>query len=196
MGYADITPDSFFSEEQKWKEEFQELRTIILDCGLDEDIKWGKPTYTWENRNIVLIHGFKHYCAILFPKGVLLKDEMGILVQQTVNVQAARQVRFTSTDEIVEMEPVLRAYIKEAVKVEKAGQYVPMKETSEYDVPAEFKEKLDEMPALKTAFEALTPGRQRGYLLFFAAPKLSKTRTARVEKYTRQIFAGKGLNDR
>ena len=196
MSYADITPDSFFSHEKKWKEEFQELRKIILDCGLNEEIKWGKPTYTFENSNIVLIHGFKHYCAILFPKGVLLKDEMSILVQQTENVQAARQVRFTSADEIVEMAPVLKAYVKEAVEVEKAGLKVELKKTSEYTMPVELQTKFNEMPALKTAFEALTPGRQRGYLLFFSAPKLSKTRAARVEKYIPKIFDGKGLNDR
>ena len=196
MSYADITPDSFFSHEKKWKEEFQELRKIILDCGLNEEIKWGKPTYTFENSNIVLIHGFKHYCAILFPKGVLLKDEMSILVQQTENVQAARQVRFTSADEIVEMAPVLKAYVKEAVEVEKAGLKVELKKTSEYTMPVELQTKFNEMPALKTAFEALTPGRQRGYLLFFSAPKLSKTRAARVEKYIPKIFDGKGFNDR
>ena len=195
MNYADITPDSFFSHEKKWKEEFQELRKIILDCGLIEEIKWGKPTYTFENSNIVLIHGFKHFCAILFPKGVLLKDEMSILVQQTENVQAARQVRFTSADEIVEMAPVLKAYVKEAVGVEKAGLKVELKETSEYNMPEELQTKFNEMPALKTAFEALTPGRQRGYLLFFSTPKLSKTRASRVEKYIPKIFDGKGLND-
>jgi uncharacterized protein YdeI (YjbR/CyaY-like superfamily) len=196
MSYADITPASFFAQAKKWHEEFKQLRTIILDCGLDENIKWGKPTYTFENSNILLIHGFKNYCAILFPKGVLMKDEMGILVQQTENVQSARQVRFTSADEIVEMAPVLKAYIREAVEVEKAGLKVELKETSEYTMPEELQTKFNEMPALKTAFEALTPGRQRGYLLFFSAPKLSKTRVTRVEKYIPKIFDGKGLNDR
>jgi len=195
MSYADITPDSFFSQAKKWREEFEQLRAIIQDCGLNEEIKWGKPTYTFEGGNIVLVHGFKEYCAILFPKGVLLKDEMGILVQQTENVQAARQVRFTSADEIVEMAPVLKAYIKEAIEVEKSGLEVPYKKTSEFNMPVEFQIKLDENPALRTAFEGLTPGRQRGYLLFFSAPKQSKTREARIEKYIAKIFDGKGVND-
>jgi len=188
--------DFFFTKAKQWQVEFEALRTIMLDCQLTEELKWGKPCYTFENSNIVLIHGFKEYCALLFHKGVLLKDPMGILVQQTENVQAARQIRFTNVDEIVEMEPILIAYITEAMAVEKAGLEVEYKETSEFNMPEEFKEKLDEDPNLKTAFTALTPGRQRAYLLYFSQAKQSKTRMARVEKYMPQILNGKGLNDR
>ena len=188
--------DFFISKAKQWQAEFKALRTILLDCQLTEELKWGKPCYTFENSNIVLIHGFKAYCALLFHKGVLLKDTMGILVQQTENVQAARQIRFTNVDEIVEMEPILRAYITEALAVEKAGLEVAYKETSEFNMPEEFKEKLDANPNLKTAFAALTPGRQRAYLLYFSQAKQSKTRVARVEKYIPQILNGKGLNDR
>ena len=188
--------DFFFSKAKLWQAEFKALRTILLDCQLTEELKWGKPCYTFENSNIVLIHGFKAYCALLFHKGVLLKDAMGILVQQTENVQAARQIRFTNVDEIVEMEPILRAYITEALAVEKAGLEVAYKETSEFNMPEEFKEKLDANPNLKTAFVALTPGRQRAYLLYFSQAKQSKTRVARVEKYIPKILNGKGLNDR
>ena len=187
--------DAYFSKPKKWLEEYKALRTIILDCGLNEDYKWMHPCYTYEGSNVVLMHGFKEYCAILFPKGALLKDEMGILVQQTENVQAARQVRFTSADEIVEMEAVLKAYIREAIEAEKAGLKVELKKTAEFNMPDEFKEKLDENPVLKTAFEALTPGRQRAYLLYFSTAKQAKTREARIEKYTPQILNGKGLND-
>ena len=187
--------DFFFSKAKKWKEEFEKLRIIILNCGLTEELKWGKPCYTFQNSNVVLIHGFKEYCAILFVKGVLLKDANGILIQQTENVQAARQIRFTHVREIVEMEPILKAYIHEAIEVEKAGLEVNYKKASEFLVPEEFQKKLDEMPALKTAFKALTPGRQRGYLLYFSAAKQSKTRESRVEKWIPKILKGKGLDD-
>ena len=187
--------DFFFSKAKKWKEEFERLRAIVLDCGLSEELKWGKPCYTFQKSNIVLIHGFKDYCALLFFKGALLKDTKGILVQQTENVQAARQVRFTNVREIVKMEPVLKAYIKEAIEVERAGLNVTYKKTSEFKVPEEFQNKLDEIPALKAAFDALTPGRQRGYLFYFSQAKQSKTRESRVEKCMQQILSGKGLDD-
>ncbi|PYL65775.1 MAG: hypothetical protein DMF20_08140 [Verrucomicrobia bacterium] len=187
--------DFFFSKAKKWKEEFERLRAIVLDCGLSEELKWGKPCYTFQKSNIVLIHGFKDYCALLFFKGALLKDAKGILVQQTENVQAARQVRFTNVREIVKMEPVLKAYIKEAIEVERAGLNVTYKKTSEFKVPEEFQNKLDEIPALKAAFDALTPGRQRGYLFYFSQAKQSKTRESRVEKCMQQILSRKGLDD-
>jgi len=187
--------DAFINRAAQWQEEFRELRKIILDCGLVEELKWGVPSYTFEEKNVVLIHGFKEYCAILFVKGVLLKDTLSILIQQTENVQSARQIRFTDASEIVEMENVLKAYIKEAIEVEKAGLKVKLKNTSEYIIPEELQNKLDEIPALKTAFEALTPGRQRAYIYFISQPKQSKTRELRVEKYIPQILAGKGLND-
>ena len=187
--------DFYFSKAKKWHEEIEQLRTIILDCGLTEELKWGKPCYNYQKSNVVLIHGFKEYCALLFMKGALLKDPKGILVQQTENVQAARQIRFTNVQEIVEMEPILKAYIEEAIKVEKAGLEVNYKKTSQFAVPEEFQNRLDESPVLKTAFAALTPGRQRGYLLYFSAAKQSKTREARVEKCVPQILNGKGLND-
>lgn len=171
------------------------LRMIVLDCGLTEELKWGHPCYSFENSNIVLMHGFKEYCALLFFKGALLKDPNGILVQQTKNVQAARQIRFTNVKDIVKMKSALKAYIKEAIKVEKAGLKVPLKNTEEFNIPEEFKSKLNEVPALKKAFSALTPGRQRGYLLYFSSAKQSKTRKARIEKYEKQILNGKGLND-
>jgi uncharacterized protein YdeI (YjbR/CyaY-like superfamily) len=185
----------FFSKAKKWREEFEKLRMIVLDCGLTEELKWGKPCYTFQESNIVLIHGFKEYCALLFMKGVLLKDAHGILIQQTENVQAARQIRFTHVREIVEMKPILKAYIYEAIEVEKAGLEVDYKKTTEFIIPEEFQNKLDEIPALKTAFDALTPGRQKGYILYFSAPKQSKTRESRVEKCMRQILGGKGLDD-
>jgi uncharacterized protein YdeI (YjbR/CyaY-like superfamily) len=187
--------DFFFSKAKKWQKEFQQLRKIILDCELTEELKWGKPCYTFENGNIVLIHGFKEYCALLFMKGALLKDANRILIQQTENVQAARQIRFTNVREIVRMEPILKACIHEAIEVEKAGLEVKYKKASEFKIPKEFQNKLDEIPALKTAFNALTPGRQRGYLLYFSAAKQSKTREARVEKCMQQILKGKGLDD-
>ena len=187
--------DGFLRKAKRWREEFEKLRMVCLDCGLTEGLKWGKPCYTFQNSNIVLIHGFKDYCALLFFKGALLKDAKGILVQQTENVQAARQVRFTNVREIVKMEPVLKAYIKEAIEVERAGLNVTYKKTSEFKVPEEFQNKLDEIPALKAAFDALTPGRQRGYLFYFSQAKQSKTRESRVEKCMQQILSRKGLDD-
>jgi uncharacterized protein YdeI (YjbR/CyaY-like superfamily) len=188
--------DEFLSKARKWQDEFEELRTISLDCGLTEELKWGKPCYTFQKSNVVIIQGFIEYCALMFFKGALLKDEMGILVAMTENTQAARQIRFTKVQEIVEMEPILKAYINEAIEVEKAGLQVDFKETSEFEIPEEFQIKLDENPALKTAFEALTPGRQRAYLLYFSGAKQSKTRASRVEKHVPKILAGKGLQDR
>jgi len=187
--------DGFLSKAKKWKEEFEKLRAIVLDCELTEEFKWMHPCYTFEKKNIVLIHGFKEYCALLFHKGALLQDAHGILIQQTENVQAARQIRFTNVQEIIEMEPILKAYIFEAIEVEKAGLEVNFKKTSEFIIPEEFQNKLDEIPALKTAFDALTPGRQRAYIHYFSAPKQSKTRVSRVEKCMQQILNGKGLND-
>lgn len=185
--------DEYLSKAKKWNEEFEKLRNIVLDCELTEDFKWMHPCYTFERKNIVLIHGFKEYCALLFHKGSLLQDTHGILIQQTENVQAARQIRFTNVEEIVEMETILKAYIHEAVEVEKAGSEV--KKNTEFIIPEELQNKFDEIPALKTAFEALTPGRQRAYILYFSKAKKSKTREARVEKYMQQILNGKGLND-
>jgi len=187
--------DEFLSKEKKWKEEFEQLRNIVLDCELTEEFKWMHPCYTFENKNIVLIHGFKEYCALLFHKGALLKDAHGILIQQTENVQAARQIRFTNVQEIIEMETTLKAYIHEAIEVEKAGLEVNFKKTADYIIPEELHDKFDENPALKTAFEALTPGRQRAYIHYFSQPKQSKTRESRIEKYMQQILDGKGLND-
>lgn len=187
--------DAFIRKAKQWQEEYEQLRIIILDCGLTEEFKWRNPCYTLQGKNIVLMHGFKDYCALLFFKGALFKDPMGILIQQTENVQAARQIRFTNVDEIAEMEPIIKAYIDEAVEVEKAGLEVDFKETAEFNMPPEFQAKLDENPELKTAFEALTPGRQRAYLLYFSGAKQSKTRTSRIEKYWQRILDGKGLND-
>jgi uncharacterized protein YdeI (YjbR/CyaY-like superfamily) len=188
--------DVFLRKTQKWQEEMEKLRMIILDCGLTEELKWGKPCYTFQKSNIVIIQGFKDYCAIMFFKGVLLNDPNGILVKPGKNTQAGRQVRFTNVQEIVEMEPILKAYITEAIEVEKAGLKVKLKKTKDYPIPEEFQNKLDENPALKTAFEALTPGRQRAYLYYFSTPKQSKTKKSRVEKYIQHILNGKGLNDR
>ncbi len=187
--------DFFFRNSEKWQKELEKLRTIILDCDLTEELKWGVPCYTFQNSNIALIHEFKEYCAILFVKGALLKDPKAILIQQTENVQAARQVRFTNVREIVELEAVLKAYINEAIEVEKSGLKVEYKKAAEFNIPEEFINKLEGVPGLQDAFEALTPGRQRAYLLYFSAPKQSKTRQARVEKYMQQILNGKGLND-
>src|SRR5687767_1084744 len=187
--------DWFFSKETKWQKEYEKLRTIILDCGLNEELKWGCPCYTFQNTNIVLIHGFKEYCALLFFKGALLNDPNGILIQQTENVQSARQIRFTNAREISKMERILKTYIYEAIEVEKAGLKVKLKKTSDYAIPEEFQKKLDKMPALKKAFEALTPGRQRAYIFHFSQAKQSKTRQSRVEKYIPQILKGKGLED-
>ena len=186
--------DGYLRKAKKWQEEMEKLRKIILDCGLTEELKWGHPCYTFQKSNIVLIHGFKEYCALLFFKGALLKDANGILIQQTENVQAGRQIRFTNVREIVELEAILKAYIHEAIEVEKAGLKVNFKKNPE-PIPEELQKKLDEIPALKTAFDALTPGRQRGYILYFSAPKQSKTRESRVEKCMQQILKGKGLND-
>ncbi len=187
--------DAFIGRAQQWQAEFQELRSIVLDCQLTEEFKWGVPCYTFEKKNIVLLHGFKEYCAILFVKGSLLNDDKSILITQTENTQAARQARFTSAIQIVEMASVLKSYIHQAIEVEKTGLKVPFKGTTEYTIPEEFQSKLDASPALKTAFNALTPGRQRGYLLHFSAPKQSKTRESRIERCTPQILAGKGLDD-
>jgi uncharacterized protein YdeI (YjbR/CyaY-like superfamily) len=187
--------DWFFSKDTKWQKEYEKLRTIILDCGLNEELKWGCPCYTFEESNIVLIHGFKEYCAVLFFKGALLNDPDGILIQQTKNVQSARQVRFTNVKEIAKIQRILKAYIYEAIEVERAGLKVKLKKTSEYKIPEEFQKKLDNLPALKTAFDALTPGRQRAYIFYFSQPKQSKTRESRVEKYMKQILDGKGLDD-
>ena len=187
--------DFYFSKAKKWQEEIKKLRMTILDCGLTEELKWGVPCYMFRKSNIVLIHTFKEYCALLFFKGALLHDSNEILIQQTKNVQAARQVRFTSVQEIVEMEAILKAYIYEAIEVEKAGLKVDLKKTTEFTIAEEFQKKLDEIPALKTAFDALTPGRQRAYMLYFSAPKQSKTRELRVEKCMQMIFNGKGLDD-
>jgi uncharacterized protein YdeI (YjbR/CyaY-like superfamily) len=188
--------DFYFSKAKKWQEELKKLRMITLGCGLTEELKWGVPCYTFQESNIVLIHVFKEYCALLFFKGALLNDAYGILIQQTKNVQAGRQIRFTNVREIVEMETILKAYIYEAIEVEKAGLKVNFKKASEFLIPEEFQNKLDKIPALKTAFDALTPGRQRAYILYFSAPKQSKTRESRVEKCMQQILNGKGLNDR
>ncbi|WP_139488278.1 YdeI/OmpD-associated family protein [Brevibacillus dissolubilis] len=187
--------DEFLSKATQWKEEYEKLRNIVLDCEVTEEFKWMHPCYTFDQKNIVLIHGFKEYCALLFHKGALLQDAHGILIQQTKNVQAARQIRFTHVQEIVEMEPILKAYIHEAIEVEKAGLEVHFKSNSEFIIPEELQSKFDEIPALQTAFEALTPGRQRAYILYFSEPKQSKTRESRVEKYLQQILNGKGLKD-
>ena len=187
--------DFYFNKATKWQDEIAKLRNIALERGLTEELKWGCTCYTLNKSNIVLIHTFKEYCALLFFKGALLNDTHNILIQQTENVQAARQARFTNSLEITELEPVVKAYIFEAIEVEKAGLKVELKKTKEYTVPQEFQTKLDTIPALKTAFEALTPGRQRGYLLYFSQAKQAKTREARVEKYISQIMNGKGLED-
>jgi uncharacterized protein YdeI (YjbR/CyaY-like superfamily) len=187
--------DFYFSKAKKWQKELEKLRTIVLACGLTEELKWGCPCYTFQKSNIVLIHTFKEYCALLFFKGALLRDDKDILIQQTKNVQSARQVRFTNVPEVVKMKPILKAYIHEAIEVEKAGLKVNYKKTTEFKTPEELQNKLDEIPALKTAFDALTPGRQRAYILYFSAPKQSKTRESRVEKCMQQILDGKGLND-
>ena len=187
--------DFYFNNAPKWQEEFEKLRLIVLDCGLTEELKWGCPCYTFQKSNIVLIHGFKEYCALLFLKGALLHDANGILIQQTENVQAGRQIRFTAIREIVEKESMIKAYVYEAIEVEKAGLEVEFKKPAEFKMSEEFQHILDEMPELKTAFYALTPGRQRAYLLHFSEPKQSKTRQSRVEKCVQQILNGKGLND-
>ncbi|RPD43274.1 YdeI/OmpD-associated family protein [Chitinophaga barathri] len=186
--------DFYFKKAKKWQKELEKLRTIILDCHLTEELKWGVPCYTFEGSNIVLIHDFKDYCALLFMKGALMKDPKGILIQQTEHVQSARQIRFTNLQEITKLEPVLKAYVFEAVEIKEAGLKVDFKKAPE-PVPEELQNKLDKSSAFKKAFEALTPGRQRGYILYFSQPKQSKTRESRIEKYTQQILDGKGLND-
>ncbi len=187
--------DWFFNKDTPWKEAYAELREIALESGLTEELKWGHPCYTLKGKNVFLIHGFKDYCALLFHKGVLLKDDHNILVQQTKDVQSGRQVRFKGLKEITKLAPVLRSYIQEAIAVEKSGKQVPMKKTAEYDMPEEFKRALKQMPGLKQAFNALTPGRQRGYLLHFSSAKQAKTRETRIEKNVDRILAGKGLED-
>ena len=187
--------DWYFDKNERWQKEIKKMRTIALDCDLVEELKWGCPCYTFEKNNIVLIHVFKEYCAFLFFKGALLKDPKGILIQQTENVQSARQIRFTNIQEIVKLEKTIKAYIYEAAKVEAAGLKVDFKKTSDFKVPEEFQKKLDKNKKLKTAFEALTPGRQRAYLFYFSSAKQSKTREERVEKYMPQILKGKGLED-
>lgn len=185
----------FYFDKGSWQKELEQLRRIVLSCGLDEELKWGSPCYTFQKSNIVLIHVFKEYCALLFFKGALLNDASGVLIQQSKNVQSARQARFTNVKEIVKLEAVLKAYIYEAIEVEKAGLKVILKKTTEYNIPEEFQKKLNKNAALKKAFYALTPGRQRGYLLHFSAPKQSKTRESRIEKCMQSILHGKGLND-
>jgi uncharacterized protein YdeI (YjbR/CyaY-like superfamily) len=187
--------DFYFDKAPKWQEELRQLRTIVLDTGLAEELKWGCPCYVIGKKNIVLIHAFKEYCALLFFKGALLKDTDKILIQQTENVQAARQARFTSVKEITKLKKVLKAYIYEAIEVENAGLKVELKKTTEFNMPEEFEKRLQKNAALKTAFKALTPGRQRAYLLYFSSAKQTETREARIEKYTPQILEGKGLND-
>ena len=187
--------DAFLTKAKKWQQEFKTLRRILLACPLTEELKWGKPCYSFQKSNVVIVQGFKDYCALLFCKGAVLKDPRSILIQQTENVQAARQVRFTNVRDIVKMENILKAYIHEAIEVEKAGLKVNYKRTSEFKIPEEFRNRLNESPALKTAFDALTPGRQRGYLLHFSSAKQSKTRASRIEKCVKQILNGKGLDD-
>ncbi len=195
MNYMNPDVDFYFDKETKWQKEIEQLRTIALDCGLEEKLKWGCPCYTLQESNVVLIHVFKEYCALLFFKGALLNDANGILIQQTKNVQAARQVRFTNVQEIVKMKKILKACIYEAIEVEKAGLKVTLKKTAAYDVPEEFQKVLNKNAALKAAFKALTPGRQRAYLLYFSQAKQSKTREERIKKYVPLILKGKGLND-
>ena len=187
--------DWFFEKDGQWKSSFAKLRQLALDSGLTEELKWGQPCYTLKGKNVFLMHGFKDYCALLFLKGALLKDDHKILVQQTESVQSARQIRFTSAKEIVKLAPVVQGYMQQAIMVEQSGKKVPLKKTVEFEMPEEFKRALKEMPDLKKAFHALTPGRQRGYLLHFAAAKQSKTREARIEKNVERILAGMGLDD-
>jgi uncharacterized protein YdeI (YjbR/CyaY-like superfamily) len=184
------------SNAKKWRKELELLRRIILDCQLTEELKWDKPCYTFQKSNIVILLPLKEHCVLLFCKGALLDDAKNILTKPTENTQAARQVRFTNAREIAGMETILKAYIHKAIEAEKAGLKVTYKKTTEFPVPEEFQKKLNEIPALKTAFKALTPGRQRGYLLYFSAPKQSKTRESRVEKCMPQILKGIGLHDR
>lgn len=195
MNHMNPKVDWYFNKATRWQEEFERLRTLLLATGLTEELKWGHPCYTLEKKNVVLMHGFNDYCALLFCKGALLNDPEGILVQQTANVQAARQVRFTGLMDLKKLEPVLKSYIEQAIAVEQAGLKVKLKPTSAFDMPEEFAQRLKEEPALKKAFNALTPGRQRGYLLHFASAKQAKTRQARIDKHTTRILQGKGLDD-
>jgi uncharacterized protein YdeI (YjbR/CyaY-like superfamily) len=197
MTKQETNPDVefYFENDGRWKDHINHLRSILLDCGLIEQLKWGCPCYVFNNSNVVLIHVFKEYCALLFFKGALLKDPDGLLVQQTKNVQAARQLRFTDTRQIKRIAPVIKSYIYEAIEVEKAGLKVKLKKTSEYSVPPEFESALQKRPALKKAFASLTPGRQRAYLHFFSSAKQTTTRKQRVEKYIPKIMGGKGLDD-
>lgn len=187
--------DWFFDKDTQWKKEYEKLRMIILECGLTEELKWGCPCYQFEGRNIVLIHGFKEYCALLFFKGALLADPEGILIHQTENVQSARQVRFTSAKQIVKMERILKTYVYEAIEVERAGLQVKLKKTSDFKMPEEFQNRLNKSAALKKAFNELTPGRQRAYLFYFSQAKQAKTRESRIDKYVKHILSGKGLDD-
>lgn len=187
--------DKYLGKAQKWQKEMEKLRTILLDCGLTEELKWGKPCYMFKKTNIIVIQGFKEYCALLFMKGVLLKDTHGILIKTGENTRVGRQIRFTNVREIVKQEPVLKTYIYQAIEVEKAGLKVNAKETAAFTLPEEFRTKLDKTPTLKTAFNALTPGRQKAYIIYFSAPKQSKTRESRVEKCMQQILNGKGFYD-
>ncbi len=185
--------DFYFDKAQTWRAAIEKLRMVVLDCGLGEELKWGCPCYTFQNKNIVLIHVFKEYCALLFFKGALLSDPHGMLIRQTTNTQATRQIRFTNASDINNIENTLKAYVYEAIEVEKAGLKVELKKTADFTVAEEFKNKLDKSPALKKAFYQLTPGKQRAYLLYFSAPKQSKTRQSRVEKCTQQILRGEAL---
>lgn len=187
--------DAFLSSAQKWQKEMKKLRSILLDCGLTEELKWGLPCYSFENKNIVIIQGFKDYCALLFFKGFLLNDPEGILIRTGPNTKVGRQVRFTDARQITKLEKVLKAYVYQAIEVERAGLKVPVDKNEKLVLPEEFKSKLNELPALKIAFKALTPGRQRAYAFFFSQPKQSKTRASRIDKYVRQILDGRGLND-
>lgn len=187
--------DWFFDRDGKWKTAFAKLRELALDSGLTEELKWGHPCYTLKSKDVFLMHGFKDYCALLFHKGALLNDEHRLLVQQTANVQSARQIRFTSEQQVAKLAPVLRGYIQQAIALEQAGGKVVLKSTAEFDVPAELAKAFKQMPALRKAFNALTPGRQRGYLLFFGGAKQTKTREARIAKHVERILAGKGLQD-
>ena len=187
--------DFYFNKESKWQKEIELLRKIVLNCGPVEELKWGCPCYTINKGNVLIIHHFKEYCALLFVKGALLKDTNRLLIQQTENVQAGRQIRFTNLQEIIKIEATIKAYIHEAIEVEKVGLKVELKKTSDYKIPEEFQHKLTNIPELKTAFESLTPGRQRAYIYFFSQAKQSKTREQRVEKYMQHILNGKGLDD-
>jgi uncharacterized protein YdeI (YjbR/CyaY-like superfamily) len=187
--------DAFLKRQDKWREEFEKLREIILDTGLTEDLKWGQPCYALDGKNVVLMHGFKEYCALLFHKGALLQDPKGVLIQQTKNVQSARQIRFTSVKEVTKLEKTVKAYVREAIEIERAGLKVVRKKTEDYELPEEFESKLGASKKLKAAFLALTPGRQRAYIFHFSQPKLSKTRAARVEKHVPRILEGLGLDD-